>query len=980
MEQIKGKIGIEKGEQGLSLSLLLQLNESGDTWSLPKIENYLEEKGIIEGVSREAISELLKEADSAGEGASLRKEVARGTAPTAPVPNYLEWVEIPLSEEMEREAQRVFANAPAPRITILRTEKVKVKKKVMKKSKLPFLPPKEEIVEAWEKRQSEEEAPINPKVVATGYIEQGSSLAEMQAGEPGKDGRSVEGKPIPPPAPKELEYYPGKGVKLDKNGMVAEKAGFFRRGANWAEILDFRPHSWELSLTKDNATCLFTFTPGDQHASIPSGETVIAKAEEEHGFSSGQLRSSSEVDQLIAKSIQSGKPLDRIPLTGERDAAFSVDISSDNLKGTLTVRKGSGRGKALVLKDVGAAIKASKFVGMDFEKIKNDLLEFYKGKGTELLDYLLAEGEAPTRGEDRELECAVDFLEQTEYEALKQIPSGLASESRYPASTAEKLAKVSDGAVVAVLSSAAEGQPGKDVYGKQIPGIPGIDPHVELLEHVRIEKDRFYAETSGILEVFSNEEGKAIRVRPHGDAKIVVELGDDKMEAYLTIEPPVGTGAPARREQVDDAISQAGIVKGIREDSIAEALEIAGAGSPVRRSVIARGQLPENGSESRLKLLVEGASGKGVSITKSGRADYRNQDRYVTVTEGELLAEIIPDDAVVEDGYDVTGKVISAKDTPQLDLEIGEHIRREEQENKILLYAAVSGEFLFENKKLDILEVHTVSGDVDLSTGNIKFPGTVAISGSVHAGFSIFAEGHVKIAGSVEAALVSSGESVTIAQGVKGGNKAVIRAKSGIETMFIEQATVLAVENVSVKNGCLRSMVKCNGKLRLVGEKGSLIGGVVRARQGVIAADIGNRKGVRTEISFGQDYLVMDRIEMEERELKKLRDKLAALDQSMAGYEKHGQKEGLEKARKEKLKMMKVLEKRGLMLFTLRERFEQHFDASITVRGTIYPGVSVESHGRYWSTDTPKKGVTLHFDQETGHIIEKEKEKETESK
>lgn len=67
---------------------------------------------------------------------------------------------------------------------------------------------------------------------------------------------------------------------------------------------------------------------------------------------------------------------------------------------------------------------------------------------------------------------------------------------------------------------------------------------------------------------------------------------------------------------------------------------------------------------------------------------------------------------------------------------------------------------------------------------------------------------------------------------------------------------------------------------------------------------------------------------------------------------------------------MKMLEKRSMLLFTLRERFEQHFDSSVVVRGTVYPGVVIESHGRYWSTETPKKGITLIFDQETGRIIE----------
>jgi len=970
MEQGKGSLKIEINEGGLNATLVLTADPEGEVWSLPKVQNVLEEKGIIEGVSKTAVQEALKAFAEAEAGTSVRKEIARGTEPEPATSEYYEWKELPLPESLKTQADRLFREYAFPDIKIKRTEKVKVRKKVLKKSKLLFVAPKEQIVEEWQKKIVEEPAPINPKVAATGYVEQGDYLAELRAGEPGRDGRSVLGKPLSPDPAKPVLFYPGKGVKVDRNGLLAEKSGFFRRGSNWVEVFDFLSHSWELSLSKDKATLLFAFTPGHREASIPEPSLIIAKAGEEFGFSVEQLKGPDKLREVMTRSVQTGKALERIPLTRDRDAFFSVEVSSDNLKGLLTVVKGSGRGKPLILREVGAAIKASGFSGLDFGKIQNDLLEFYHGNGIELRDYLLAEGAAPSRGEDRSFDFSVDFLPETEYEALKVGESGFPSEEAYPMGQARSLARVAEGTVVGVLSSAQEGSPGKDVYGKVIPGIPGIDPHIELLENVRMEKDRFIAETTGLLEVFDGADGIVLRVRPYRDAEVKIELSTDKMEAWLTIEPPSGSGTKANRSEIDQALKEAGIVKGIIEEAITDALEISGAGSPVRRSVVARGKRPDDAGGSRIALIADRPSGKGVTITRSGRADYRNQDRFVSVKEGDLLAEILPNDQPAEDGWDLTGKPISAKDAPALDIEIGENIRQEEEGNRIKLYAACSGEFVYEKKKLDILKVHTVSGDVDFSSGNVKFSGTVAVSGSVRSGFSILAEGHVKVAGNAEASLISSGESITIAQGIVGGGKAVIRAKSSIETIFAEQATLLAVGSVSMKNACLRCMVKCNGRLRLVGEKGNLIGGVVRAREGVIAANIGNPKGSRTEISFGQDYLVMDRIELEEREVKKLRNALARIDTTMAGLEKQGDKGRLEMARKEKLKMMKMLEKRSMLLFTLRERFEQHYDSSVVVRGTVYPGVVIESHGRYWSTETPKKGITLIFDQETGRIIE----------
>ena len=67
---------------------------------------------------------------------------------------------------------------------------------------------------------------------------------------------------------------------------------------------------------------------------------------------------------------------------------------------------------------------------------------------------------------------------------------------------------------------------------------------------------------------------------------------------------------------------------------------------------------------------------------------------------------------------------------------------------------------------------------------------------------------------------------------------------------------------------------------------------------------------------------------------------------------------------------MKLIEKRSMRLFTLREKFEEHFPSEVEVRGKLYPGVVFESHGRYHEIDSEKKGVVLIFDQKTGRIVE----------
>lgn len=186
----------------------------------------------------------------------------------------------------------------------------------------------------------------------------------------------------------------------------------------------------------------------------------------------------------------------------------------------------------------------------------------------------------------------------------------------------------------------------------------------------------------------------------------------------------------------------------------------------------------------------------------------------------------------------------------------------------------------------------------------------------------------------------------------------------------------MAVGDIVVKNSCLRSSLRCNGRLLLKTEKGNLNGGIVKARQGAEVQNLGNPNGVKTQVSFGQDYLVADRIQVEEKEINQTRDKVIKLDSILNRLEKAGETEKLQKARQEKLKFIKLIEKRSLRLFTLREKFEEHYPSEVLVRGSLYPGVVFESHGRYYEVDKAESGVVVFFDSRVGKIQKKPISKE----
>jgi len=884
---VTGNIILNVDESSLKADLLFTYNKDGKEWDAEKIKLLLSGNEINSGFTDKDIAAALEK--FALEKSSATLAVANGLPSELPVPESVKWTELPVPDEFTSVVDNCIKAASEPRIESLIVKKVKVKKKILKKSKIPFVAPKEEIVTTVEKREIKKPIDVNSEVLEKGWVAAGSKIGTVTPSKPGKPGKDIYGKQILPELITEPSFYPGSGIKRNNNEFSAEETGFLRRGANWIDIIPFKKHTWELHLSSDKASCYIDFEPGSKEAGSPDISLIISQIEELECDKS-MLFPQEKIEAVIKESVSNGEPLSNYCLTGTEDGFCKIDIIDDNMKGVLTLRKGRGDGKPLVLKEVGAAIKKSGFKGMDFEKIKKDLLLFYKGESFELTAYVLAEGSHPARAEDRSIKYNAAFLPENEYDQIRSRTAevdgslaGMPSIEEYPLSLVEKGAIVKKDQVIAAISTVKTGKDGKDIFGKVFEGLPGNDPAINLLENLKMEKDSIIAEVEGILEILKSTEETVLRVRPHQDCVIDVQLSADRMKAFISLEKGLGSGLHLNLQEVNRIIADAGVVKGINSDLLSTVIEKAETGEIISSLVFAEGIPPVSPDSVKLKFNIEIANGKGVVIKENGTADYKNRNNITSVKNGECIAEILQSEKSSQDGWDITGKTIAAQKIPELNLVVGANIKEEKGEGVIKLIAEKSGELIYDQKSISINDCHSVKGNVDLKSGNIKYPGDVKISGMVQSGFYIMSGGDVLIGENVEASLISADGNIAIAQGIKGGSKAILRAKKDIVAGFAEYSTLMSVENIRIKNSCLQCNVKCNGNLILETEKGNLVGGKVRATRGVEAANIGSASNSSTKISFGQDYLVADQIELEEREIEKLKTRIIKYDSLARG-------------------------------------------------------------------------------------------------
>lgn len=960
---IKGDLQVIVDAMELEVKLSFSPAKEGPEWSGDGVLKLLGEKRFSPLPSPKFIEEILQRfAKAKGPVAEI---MIKGEAPQDPVPEKVTWSDLPVPPELAPLIPEASAKAGPPELFQIKVEKIKRETVVSKPGPLPFLPPKKEVVVTYDKNEIQEPVYVDPTVLDHAYAHKGERVGLVAPPKPGKPGKSVYGKPVPPDATLDTQFHLGAGLVRDKNEIKAERTGVVRIGKNWADMLPLSGHDWRIEKGSDGVSFLLYLEAGNPRLPMPQAVDIISAAVSQGGRTE-DLLSESELTKLIQDTVFNGSSLQAHPLSRSMDGFAQVVVSSDALLATLHLRKALAGGSPLTLKAISDAIRTSRVRGFDAEKVKADILAFMQSQDVELKDYILVQGKEPGRGKDKEIRLTVSLLPEAERNGQMQrlvsdpkVVSILSTEAAFPLTECTDMALVQKGTHVASITQPPAGSPGMNVYGNEIPGIPGNDPDIDLYDGLSLRPPDIIAEKSGILCIKHVPPRFQAFILEYRDAQITVILTPDAMEARLSLIRESGPGKPLTAEAINNALAEAGVIRGIDGSAIAEALKKALETGSCESCVIARGEAAVPAGERSITWLVDlkaGPDGGGV-IKKA------------PVKEGQVIARITETGTEGRAGFDVKGTVLPPEKGTGVKIQHDDSILEKPIERGQEWVAKRTGDLVFDGWTVKITSLYTIKSDVGPLTGNINFVGEVRIAGSVTSGFAVFGGQDVLIGGTVEAALVSAGGKVVIRQGVIGGGKGVIRARKTIEAGFVEQATLLAVEHIRIQNGCLGSNVKTNGRLFLVSERGNLVGGLCRARQGVDAANLGSERAIHTELSFGQDYLVMDQIEVIEREIEKIKRALQEVEFKIKKIGSTGA--GLDAVRAEKVRLMKLMEKYGLNLFTLREKFEEHHNSEIRIRGTVYPGVVLESHGRYYEVKQKRTGVVFFFNRDTGRIQEK---------
>ncbi len=446
----------------------------------------------------------------------------------------------------------------------------------------------------------------------------------------------------------------------------------------------------------------------------------------------------------------------------------------------------------------------------------------------------------------------------------------------------------------------------------------------------------------------------------NADAEIEIHIASDRMSLKITdYQHHRGGGALLSAEFIEEKLRAEGIVATPHPDAIHQILKRAARDKRLPDIVIAEGTPPTPGQDGRIELLVETAISIG-SFTEDGRIDFRERGLVQTVVEGQLLGRIVPPEAGVE-GRDVAGKTLAAPSGRPAFFKVGENVEFNDQTGE--LHAEMSGTVKYTHRVLSVSETIDISGDVDLSTGNIHTSeGSLKVRGVVRSGFTIEVAGNVIIGKSIEDATVIAGGDVEVQRGIIGGH---VTARSAVFARFTQNAHIVADGDVIVENSIFNCDVDAGDRVVVVNGSGLIRGSNIRCNAGVEAVEIGSDSSKNTHIVIEAKGCLLGELIAEKDRLKETAAKYAHLlghENPEAFIERLPTQQRAEALRATKISSR--IERLCDRIDTEMQRLKELRHATVRVRGIIHPGTMISIAGTHLTIDHAITSAQFYYNRE----------------
>ena len=357
--------------------------------------------------------------------------------------------------------------------------------------------------------------------------------------------------------------------------------------------------------------------------------------------------------EAVVSEEDSGFLISRINSPGETE----LEIRDDKMAAVLrTITPPTGTGTSVTVEDIEKILSDEGIVyGIDRDTIFTTVKEV-NDKRKIRRNIVIAKGDTPVKGEKAKIEL------KTGRDAVNKDPK---------ASNAVKPDQV-----VAVKIPATSGNPGRDIFGEEIPALSGDDVDFIPGENITLIENQYISEVYGAARAT----WQGISVTDY------IHISRDGMYAEMPLFPMLSDNNRLSFEDISDIFIRRGIKYGINTEAIQAALE---EGNPVENIRVAEAIMPKDGIDAKInfEFKINGLDPSEAEKNETGENDAVDSPDVCRdiVMEGEILARKIP---VVrqEDGKSVTGDLIKGQKPLDRKIRAGSNV--ESRDNGLLFTAS----------------------------------------------------------------------------------------------------------------------------------------------------------------------------------------------------------------------------------------------------------------------------------------------------
>ena len=423
-----------------------------------------------------------------------------------------------------------------------------------------------------------------------------------------------------------------------------------------------------------------------------------------------------------------------------------------------------------------------------------------------------------------------------------------------------------------------------------------------------------------------------------------IDISEDSMLATVRFYPPSEGGSRMTFNDFLADLRYKKIVSGIQMSELQDHFQ--SPGIFCTDLLVAKGKEPRQGTDAQIEYFFNTDLKAQPTMREDGSVDFFHLNVINHCKKGDLLARIIPADEG-EYGMNVLGNRIKPRDVKKLSLKYGNHIAL--SEDKMSITSEVTGHVMLVEDKVFVSDVYEVE-NVDISTGNIDFEGSVQVNGNVASNYSIRCNGNVVISGVVEGAYIYAGGNIIIARGMNGMSKGTLHAGGNIVAKFIESATVVAENGYVNTEAILHSNVSAGDEVVVEGKRGFVTGGHVQAGNKVKVKNLGAEMGAPTVVEVGVNpKLKEEYIQLQKEAAENVKNIKASqpILQNFAEKKAKGVKfspeqmnyiRGIVKAMESN---KKLLEEQNRKITDLQQVLDAQRKAVVEVSGEVYAGTTV---------------------------------------